>query len=108
MSTITSVSDGYQAIAQRKQATRAQLIPPEWRIPAEKLDTYTSSPTANVLHVPRESGILSERELAVTEDYDAVALLEMLHKGPEQGGFTSEEVVTAFCKRAALALQLVG
>lgn len=104
----TTKRDPYQTIAQRKQDARARLIPSEWRIPEDKLATYTSSPTANVLHVPQESGILNERELAVTEHHDAVSLLEMLRKGPTQGGFTSEEVVTAFCKRAALAQQLVG
>lgn len=100
--------DSYQTIASRKQAERERRIPEEWRLPADKLAAYTSSPTANVLHVPRESGILSERELDITENHDAVALLEMLRKGPTEGGFSSEEVVVAFCKRAALAQQLVS
>lgn len=104
----TTKRDPYQAIAQRKQAERARLIPQEWRIPEDKLASYTSSPIANVLHVPRESGVLSEHELTITENHDAVSLLEMLRKGPAQGGYTSEEVVTAFSKRAAVAQQLVG
>ncbi|KAK5061274.1 hypothetical protein LTR84_007816 [Exophiala bonariae] len=109
MSTTTSTTrDSYDKIAARKQAERQSLIPEAWRLPAEKLAEYTSSPTANVLHVPRESGILNERELDITENHDAVSLLERLRKGPKDGGFSSEEVVVAFCKRAALAQQLTN
>lgn len=106
--TTTTKRDPYQKIAERKQAERQRLIPAEWRLPQDKLAAYTSSPTASVLHVPRESGILTERELDMTENHDAVSLLEMLRKGPAQGGFGSEEVVVAFCKRAAVAQQVVS
>jgi amidase len=59
--------------------------------------------TWNVLQVPRECGLLSDRELNITEKYDAVALVEAL----AAGAFTAEEVAVAFCKRAAIAQQLV-
>jgi hypothetical protein len=66
-----------------------------------------SSPTANVINVPIECGILTARELETTGTHDAVSLLDMLRKGPVEGGYTGEEVVTAFCKRAAVAQQVV-
>lgn len=103
-----STPEPYQAVAQRKQAQRASLIPEAWRIPEAKLREYTASPTANVLHVPSDCGILTRLERQITESYDAVDLLALLAKGPDAGGFTSVEVVTAFCKRAAIAQQVVS
>lgn len=49
----------------------------------------------------RESGILSESELAITERYGAGELVKKMAKGE----LRCEEVVTAFCKRAAVAHQ---
>ncbi|EHY61217.1 hypothetical protein HRR83_000977 [Exophiala dermatitidis] len=107
-SSISGSRDPYHVIAARKQEARSKLIPKEWLIPETKLHEYTSSPTANVLHVPAKSGLLSSRELEITENYDAVGLLEMLRKGPADGGYSVTEVVTAFCKRAAIAQQLTN
>lgn len=106
--TATSAPEPWQNIAQRKQAQRASLIPEAWRIPEAKLREYTASPTANVLHVPSDCGILSSLDRQITESYDAIDLLALLAKGPDAGGFTSVEVVTAFCKRAAIAQQVVS
>jgi len=57
-----------------------------------------------VLDVPRSCGILSEREIKITEDYDAVAIIA----GIKAGELSAEEVTVAFCKRAAIAQQLVS
>ncbi|KIV96974.1 hypothetical protein PV10_00784 [Exophiala mesophila] len=106
--TAASAPEPWQAIAQRKQAQRASLIPEAWRIPEAKIREYTASPTANVLHVPSDCGILSSLDRQITESYDAIDLLALLAKGPDAGGFTSVEVVTAFCKRAAIAQQVTN
>lgn len=53
--------------------------------------------------MPRECGILTEAEIQITEGYDAVGLLGELALGK----YRAEEVATAFCKRAAIAQQLV-
>ncbi|EMC92431.1 hypothetical protein BAUCODRAFT_288739 [Baudoinia panamericana UAMH 10762] len=84
----------------REQA--AAKIPKEWILKPEY--TADGGPTSSrfVLDVPAKCGILSERELDITENYDAVALLEKL----ASGHFTSVEITTAFCKRAAIAQQL--
>jgi amidase len=97
----------WQVIAKRKQDARSHLLPKEWLIPQAALESYTSSPTANVINVPIECGILTARELEITGTHDAVSLLDMLRKGPVERGYTAEEVVTAFCKRAAVAQQVV-
>jgi Asp-tRNA(Asn)/Glu-tRNA(Gln) amidotransferase A subunit family amidase len=83
-----------------KQAQCAAAIPPEWTLPASSL--HLSVP--NVLDIPRACGILTERELHITSDYDATGLLEMIAAGQ----FSSFEVTTAFCKRAAVAQQLTS
>lgn len=51
---------------------------------------------------PAESGLLSAEELAITEQTAAV-LVDKLAKGE----LSSVQVTTAFCKRAAIAHQLV-
>ena len=56
-----------------------------------------------VLAIPRTCGILSPREVALTEKYDAVGLTSLI----KEEAFSSEEIVTAVCKGAAIAHQLV-
>ncbi|KAH8671980.1 general amidase GmdB [Tricladium varicosporioides] len=88
----------WQAKVAKKQAEIKAAIPPEWLLPA------TTAPSTNVLGIPRQCGLLSEKELDITESYDAVELLEKLSSGI----FTSAEVTEAFCKRAAIAQQLTS
>jgi len=87
----------WQSIASRKQAERESRIPSEWR-----LKTIPSS--QSVLTVPRTSGILTQAELSITETKDATALLSAIHSRR----LSSTEVVTAFCKRAAIAQQVTN
>jgi len=51
---------------------------------------------------PKESGIMSAEELAITESSATDLVAQMA-----AGKLTSVVVTTAFCKRAALAHQLV-
>ena len=99
--------DPWPVIAQRKQDARSHLLPKEWLVPQAVLELYTSSPLANVINIPIECGMLTARELEITGTHDAVSLLDMLRKGLVEGGYTAEEVVTAFCKRATIAQQVV-
>jgi len=89
----------WQEIAAQKQAQREELIPQEWRI-----DTKKYQDRSNVLDVPVKCGILSDKQIDITSNYDAIDLLARLR----DGAFTAEEVVTAFCARAAIAQQLVS
>ena len=54
--------------------------------------------------MPRECGKLTEDELRLTEAFDATALLS----GLSTGLLRSVDVVTAFCKRAAIAQQVTN
>lgn len=84
-----AAGEHYTLISQRKQAERASKIPKEWL-----LKVLPGPTVINVTHVPRQSGILSERELQITESADATALAEAIRKRE----YTAVEVTTAFCK----------
>jgi amidase len=88
----------WQDIATRKQAERAAKIPKEYLLTKD----YAAGRT-NVLDVPRKCGLLSSRELHITESFDATALAVEV----AAGRLSSVEVAKAFCKRAAIAQQLV-
>jgi amidase len=86
----------WEKTAADKKARIAATIPQEWRI--KSLPTEDS-----VMDFPKASGIMSSEEIAITElpATDLVAQMAV-------GKLTSVAVTTAFCKRAALAHQLVS
>lgn len=73
-------------------------VPKELLLPSSLID----NPPKNVTSVPKDCGLLTAEELAITEDYDATALAEAIRTRK----LTSEAVVTAFAKRAIIAHQL--
>ena len=85
---------------ERKRTGQADLIPKEWRLPS--LPPKESG--ADALHLIRAAGILSQKEMDITETTDAELLLKKLASKE----LSSVEVTTAFCKRAALAHQLTN
>lgn len=89
----------YKAIAAQKKAQQWDKIPKDWRLPMESVHNAT-----NVMDVPVTCGLLDETERRITSDYDATALLEQL----KAGVWSVEQVTVAFCKRAAIAQQLVS
>ena len=89
----------WQAISASKRKERDAKIPVEWKLPAGSVPKGTR----NLLAVPGTCGILSPREIRLTEDYDAVGLTRLIREEAS----SSVEIVTAFCKRAAIAHQLV-
>lgn len=96
----------YVAVAQRKQAELAAAIPAEWRLPAHLIpagmlsiaESITEGPKqysrVNVMGIPRTCGILSPKELGITEKYDVRGLIAAM----TEGGLKTEEVVRGFCK----------
>ncbi|RDW58558.1 uncharacterized protein DSM5745_11249 [Aspergillus mulundensis] len=86
--------------AQRKRDELAAKIPKEWLLDLELLKK--ADELDNILHIPRQSGILTEREIDITEGSDATALLSRL----KDGELSAYEIAVAFCKRAAIAQQL--
>lgn len=91
---------GWEVSCAQKREKRDNAIPEVWRI--QDLDKLSS--TQSLLGIPATCGILTDKELHITSDYDAVELVDAIRKQV----FTAEAVTTAFCKRAAIAQQLVG
>jgi len=94
-----SVLRDYKTIAAEKKLQRSSKIPKSWLIPSSKLHGIS-----NFLEVPITCGILTSLEVEITSKYDATALVEKL----KEGVWSVEQVTVAFCKRAAIAQQLVG
>jgi len=96
-------TETWETIVSRKQIENASKIPAAWRLP-KQLITLSETSGINVLDVPRQSGILSERQLEITEQYDATDLLRKI----QHRELSAYEVTEAFCIRAAIAQQVVG
>ncbi|KAF4466159.1 general amidase [Fusarium albosuccineum] len=73
-------------------------VPNEYRLPLELI----KNPPNDVFGIPATCGILTAEEIAITENYDAVLLLQALASRK----YTAVAVATAFCKRAIIAHQL--
>ena len=90
------MSTTWEHIAADKRGRIDNCIPPEWKI--------SVSPAENsVIGIPASSGVLSPQELKITES-TASELVPRLAKGE----LKAVDVTLAFCKRAALAHQLVS
>ncbi|KAL5363152.1 amidase signature domain-containing protein [Aspergillus floccosus] len=103
----------YLGIAQRKRAQLDSSIPTEWRLPAHLIPSSMRFPAGpgphhqanrgvNVMDIPRKSGLLTQKELSITENWDVRGLLNQMH----EGALSAENVVRAFSKRAAIAHQV--
>ena len=92
----------WEHLVQQKQADALAKIPVAWRLPPEYTNISETANT-NVLDVPRRCGILSPRQLEITEVEDATALLGKIHRQE----LSAYEVTEAFCIRAAIAQQVV-
>lgn len=104
-----STQEDWQAKVARKQAALKAKIPKEWVLPESitSLLQYPLEKHANrliELDIPRRSGLLSDRELAITEQFTVTALLSALRSGEA----TAAEVTIAFSKRACIAGQLTN
>lgn len=85
------------------QAAQAELkskIPKDWLLS----EALLSFKPRNVVSVFRSCGLLTQRELDITDVEDCVALLEQLHSRE----WSALEVTLAYCKRAAIAQQLIN
>ncbi|BFZ56930.1 Acetamidase [Savitreella phatthalungensis] len=94
------MSDEWKVRAAAKKALTESCIPPKWLVPADQLP---GKHVRDVTAFPRESGLLSARELEITET-DLIPLARKL----QTGEWRAREVTEAFCHRAAIAHQLVN
>src|SRR5437867_2733612 len=79
----------WQLVAWQKQDEQYGRIPFEWR-----LQSLPGPHITNYMDIPCKSGILSTKELDITEKYDATALAEAIR----QRSLKCVHVTRAFCK----------
>ena len=94
---MASSQQSWQSIASSKQGKRWSLVPEKWRLS----ERYPLG--SNVMNVPETCGILTATEIEITS-HDAVQILSLI----ADGTYSSESVTVVFCKRAAIAQQLVS
>ncbi|EXJ79376.1 hypothetical protein A1O3_08878 [Capronia epimyces CBS 606.96] len=95
-----SITGDWRLKAARGKKIQQESIPKQWILAPERLP-----PTSQlcVIDVPKESGLLSEKELIITES-TATSLVDKMASGT----WTAEEVTIAFLKRATLGQQLLN
>ncbi|KAF3006276.1 hypothetical protein E8E14_007729 [Neopestalotiopsis sp. 37M] len=100
-------ADSWQAKASARRAQRDSALPAEWKLPSAiwdslKLPLESNKNNLIELDIVRKSGILTQKELEITENFDVGALLNLLATGK----LSALEVTIAFSKRAAIAQEL--
>lgn len=105
----------WQSRAAQKKQEVFDCIPSEWLLPKShpaflnRRYDYANELyhliffSRSVIDVPNSCGILSPMEIEITNYTSAPELVQKMQKKV----YTAVEVVTAFCKRAAIAHQLV-
>ncbi|KAL2787793.1 amidase signature domain-containing protein [Aspergillus keveii] len=94
----------WQVLVTKKRAQLNAQIPGEWRLSESFLASIPASGRLIEDDVVRRSGLLTDEELDITENYSAKELLSKLACGDT----SSLQVTTAFCKRAAIANQVTS
>ncbi|CAO2652666.1 Nn.00g009490.m01.CDS01 [Neocucurbitaria sp. VM-36] len=89
----------WQLVAWQKKDEQYTRIPYEWR-----LDSLPSPSVTNYTDIARTCGLLSRKELDITEQYDATELAKAIREKK----LKCVNVARAFCKRAAIAHQLTN
>lgn len=103
MTRSSSPRANWQALIAVKRKQLDSQIPSEWRLSDDIRASVPADGHLIEADIVRRSGVLSDKELDITENYSAADLLQRLSGGE----FRSVDVTTAFCKRAAIAQQLV-
>ncbi|GIJ88367.1 hypothetical protein Asppvi_007287 [Aspergillus pseudoviridinutans] len=93
-------AQNWEIRARRAKDVLLNSVPKQWILPTHRLPPAHQK---NVEDFPRKSGVLSDREVSITE-MSATALLA----GMRAGLLSAEEVVIAFLKRAVLGHQLLN
>ncbi|KAF4458707.1 general amidase-C [Fusarium albosuccineum] len=94
----------WKSLIQAKLDDRAGRIRPAWRLEKSITDQVHPSSTTSAFELLAQTDILTKKERDITEKFSATTLISMLANRT----ISSVEVTTAFCKRAAVAQQLVS
>jgi amidase len=65
----------------KKKALNLEKIPSEWRLSQEFRDACEETMMTNLTRVPWTCGILTAKEIEITENYDASGLVEAMGRG---------------------------
>jgi len=95
-----SLLQSWEEKAGEKRNSLYNLIPEEWRLS----ESILNNPPKNSTIVPSQCGILSKLDLEITE----IDNIEELANHIAHGKYSSIQVIEAYCKRAAIAHQLVN
>ncbi|KAF8665462.1 hypothetical protein AX16_000480 [Volvariella volvacea WC 439] len=87
----------WKELVQEKRKRQQQAIPSEWIIGA------TPANTLDVINIPETCGLLTAKEIAITNTGVGPLLAELA-----TGNWSAVEVTTAFAKRAIIAHQLTN
>ncbi|KAI3619150.1 general amidase [Moniliophthora roreri] len=90
----------WEDVVAEKRASQSASIPQEWLLGPDKLPP---THVLDVTHIPAQCGLFTPLELEIT-----TSPVETLLSNLSEGKWSSVEVTTAFCKRAAVAHQLVN
>ncbi|KAF9890168.1 hypothetical protein FE257_006329 [Aspergillus nanangensis] len=105
MGSIDQTPNWQERVAKKLQEC-ANKIPAAWKISDDLTASLLSDSKNDLIRSSaiRKSGILTEQELQITEKYTVSSLIAAL----AEGSLTSVDVTLAYCKRAAVAHQLVS
>src|SRR5215469_3975290 len=95
-----SLLKGWEEKAIQKRKSLYNLIPKEWRLSENILNNLPKNSTL----VPSQCGILSKLDLEITE----IDNIQELAKHIANGKYSAMQVTEAYCKRAAIAHQLIN
>lgn len=101
---MATTTETWETVASTYRSETTAKIPKDWLLPSSVTSSFSETSVQNVLDIPRTCGILTEEEIEITEKYDAITLARLLGEGIVK----SVDVTRAFCKRAAIAQQLVS
>jgi amidase len=104
-----TTTSSWQTLSATHRERQKRAIPAEWSLEPDRIEQLKHVGTkleGRLIEadVVQESGLLTEAELAITQDFTAVELLKKI----SSRDLTSLQVVEAFGKRAALAQQLAS
>jgi amidase len=104
-----TTTPSWQTLSAAHRERQKRAIPAEWTLEPDRIEQLKHVGTkveGRLIEadVVRESGLLTDADLAITQDFTAAELLKKM----SSRDLTSLQVVEAFGKRAALAQQLAS
>ena len=96
----SNIGPDWESRAAKCREILEQSLPKSYLLSPDQIPPASQT---RVIDYPRESGILSEKELLITDSTAAGLVSQMV-----SGTWTAEEVMRAFLKRATMGQQLVN